>query len=156
MAVRPRIVPPASPPASIGRRDFHSGWVTRSPAESRIVPPAVPLRHSACFLAALSRKKLGHQQLLGFSPISRRRTLIPPPEFIRTTAKETELLITRSESGLISTTERRAIGRSITTSTIRPSTAPCPRTEQASRAFPRRSEEHTSELQSRFDLVCRL
>src|SRR5207249_10590501 len=31
-----------------------------------------------------------------------------------------------------------------------------PRAVGAARASPRRSEEHTSELQSRFDLVCRL
>src|SRR5690349_1503303 len=137
MVVLPRIVPPASPPASIGRRDFHSVWVTRSPPESRIVSPVVLLLHSACFLAALSRKKLGHQQLLGFSPISRRRTLIPPPELIQTTAKGTKLSITRSESGLILTTARQETGPSITTSTIRPSTARCRRTEQAFPAFPR-------------------
>ena len=70
-------------------RDFRSGWVTRSPSESRIVSPAVPLRHSACFLAALSRKKLGHPQLLGFSPTSQCQTLIPASESTRITARGT-------------------------------------------------------------------
>src|SRR5699024_11358032 len=42
-----------------------------------------------------------------------------------------------------------------TCSAIRPTPPPAPSTSTATPAGSSRSEEHTSELQSRFDLVCR-
>src|SRR5438105_12196779 len=49
---------------------------------------------------------------------------------------------------------RRAAGRHIRSSPCRPWKGPAARTRSA--RAPPRSEEHTSELQSRVDLVCRL
>src|SRR5699024_11696248 len=94
--------------------------------------------------------------------ITLRRT---PSLFYRSRALRALLSFpTRRSSDLPTSTPTRSSGCTATWTAVRRSCCPCIRTTTAAPAWPprswatlpARSEEHTSELQSRFDLVCRL